>query len=299
MPLKLIPEKTTINFMKQKWAAFALSIILIMVSFTVVMVNGLNFGIDFTGGIVVELRTEEKVDLGNLRSLLNNADIGEVALQNFGSENDIMVRLGSQGNGDEQMKTVETVKTIISDNIATQVDYRKVDFVGPQVGRELIEAGALSLILAFAAIMIYIWLRFEWQFGIGAIAALIHDTILTIGLFGFTQIEFNLTSIAAILTIIGYSINDSVVIYDRIRENLRKYKKMALEDLLNTSINDTLSRTIITGGTTIIAIAALVWLGGSVIKGFSITVLFGIIVGTYSSIYISAPLLIFMNIRKK
>lgn len=284
--------------MSKKWGAFIGSGLLILATFFLLFTKGLNYGIDFTGGIVIEIRTEKEVDLGTLRNLLSSQQFGEVALQHFGSDSDIMIRMQArEGEGDEQVKAVEAVKQILDTNLDTKIDYRKVDFVGPQVGHELIKAGALSLGLAFLAMMVYIWLRFEWQFGFGAILALIHDSIITLGLFSLLGLEFNLTSIAAILTIVGYSINDSVVIYDRIRENMRRFKQMPMEELLDLSINNTLSRTILTGGTTIVALLALALLGGEVIKGFSIAVLFGIIVGTYSSIYIAAPVLIFMNVR--
>ena len=300
MSLRILPDKTSLNFIGKKWGAFVLSAALIVFTAFLLVTKGLNFGIDFTGGIVIEIRPEQKLELSSIRNLLaqNKEKLGDVSLQNFGNENDIMIRIGQSKDSASQKETIALVKNILS-SLPVSVDYRKVDYVGPQVGEELIKAGSLSLILAFVAIMFYIWMRFEWQFGLGAIIALIHDSILTIGLFSLLQIEFNLTSIAAILTIIGYSINDSVVIYDRIRENLRKYKKMPLSELLNLSINDTLSRTILTAGTTIVALIALVWLGGEVIKGFSVAVLFGVIVGTYSSIYIAAPALIFMNLRGK
>ncbi len=297
-PITLIPAGTALNFLKQKNIAFALSAILILGSFFLLATRGLNFGIDFTGGIVIEVQAEQPIVLADIRGALQNSVEGEVALQHFGNEQDILIRV--QGSEKEdQGAIIENIKAILANTIPGELDYRKVDFVGPQVGSELIQAGALSLGLAFLAMMLYIWLRFEWQFGVGAIIALVHDIILTLGFFSLMHIEFNLTSIAALLTIIGYSINDSVVIYDRVRENLRKFKKMPLEELLNRSINNTLSRTILTAGTTILALLALVILGGSVIKGFSLAVLFGVIIGTYSSIYIAAPALIFMSLRKE
>jgi len=295
--LRLVPQKTTINFLNMKLLAFVLSALLILGTVFELTSKGLNFGTDFTGGIVIELRTEEAVELSVLRRMLSDADFGEVSLQTIGNANDIMIRL--QGSEGDRTETINKVKTILEAKITSPIDYRKVDYVGPQVGRELITAGALALGLSFAALMVYIWVRCEWQFGVGAVIALLHDALLTLGLFSLLGLEFNLTSIAAILTIIGYSINDSVVIFDRIRENLRKYKKMSLEELLNISINDTLSRTILTAGTTMAALIALVWLGGEVIKGFSITVLFGVAIGTYSSIYIAAPSLIYMNLRRE
>ena len=298
-PITLIPANTSLDFLGKKWGAFILSAVLIVTSFGLLFTKGLNFGIDFTGGIVIEIRTENPVEIGALRQWLNQPELGEVALQTFGSQGDLMIRLQAEEDETSRLQAIDRVKTILADNLQTAVDYRKVEFVGPQVGSELIRAGALSLLLAFAAILIYIWMRFEWQFGVGAVAALIHDVILTLGLFSLLQLEFNLTSIAAILTIVGYSINDSVVIFDRIRENLRKFKKMQLPELLNNSINDNLARTVMTSGTTTLALVALVWMGGEVIKGFSIAVLFGIVIGTYSSIYIASPLLIFMNLRHR
>jgi len=289
--------RKTINFIKKKNLAFFISTILIISSLATLYVKGLNFGIDFTGGIVIEIRTEKPLDFKKIRPILNNANFGEVTLQTIDNKGDVMIRL--QGDEGKKEETIKSIKNLLQENIEGTIDYRKVDFVGPQVGEELIETGIIALALAFLAIMVYIWLRFEWQFSVGAIMALIHDVIITIGLFSFTQLEFNLTSIAAILIIIGYSINDSVVIFDRIRENLRRFKKKNIENLLNDSINDNLTRTILTSGTTIASLIALVTLGGNVIYGFSLAVLFGIIIGTYSSIYIASPLLIFMNIRNE
>ncbi len=299
MLLKIIPDKTNINFIGRRGWAFVLSIVLITASIGLLVTRSLNFGIDFTGGVVIELRTDEPVDLAEMRNLLgSDSELGDVSLQHFGSENDIMIRIGLK-DGDQSAKsgTINRVKQILDENIQTGKDYRQESFVGPQVGDELKKSGAMALGLALLGILTYIWIRFEWQFGIGAVAALFHDVLLTLGLYSLLSLEFNLTSIAAILTIIGYSINDSVVTYDRIRENMRKYKKMPLGELLNKSINEMLSRTLLTSGTTIAALLALVLFGGEVIKGFSIAVLFGVIIGTYSSIFIAAPLLIFMNIR--
>ncbi len=297
-PIRIFPANTHWDFLGKKWWAFSFSAFLFLGSILLLIIRGLNFGIDFTGGIVIEIRTEQPVNLAEMRSALSNQDLGDVSLQYFGSDQDVLIRLPQQeGEEGDQNKVVEKVKTILAEHITTSIDYRKVDFVGPQVGQELIRAGFLSLALAFAAIMVYIWLRFEWQFGIGGIMALVHDAVITMGFYSLFWIEFNLTSVAAILTIIGYSINDSVVIYDRIREYLRKFKKMPFEELLNESINSTLSRTVLTGGSTLLAILALILFGGEVIKGFSFATFFGIVIGTYSSIYISAPVLIFMNFK--
>ncbi len=297
--LKLIADNTNVDFLGKKTMAFLLSGALIIASIILIFSKGLNFGVDFTGGIVIEVRPTEITELSAVRKLLTIPELGEISLQTVGDKGDIMIRLGQQENSKEgRDKAIVLVKSILNKEFGfTDINYLKTDFVGPQVGQELIEDGALSLLLAVLAIMIYIWLRFDWQFGVGAIIALFHDVILTLGLFVISGIEFNLTSIAAVLTIIGYSINDTVVIYDRVRENLRRYKKMQLHELLNISINDTLSRTILTAGTTMAALIALVWMGGDVIKGFSISVLFGVIVGTYSSIFVATPILIFMNIR--
>ncbi|MFT6077829.1 MAG: preprotein translocase subunit SecF, partial [Rickettsiales bacterium] len=231
-----------------------------------------------------------------VRNLLSNDNFGEISLQNFDDRN-FMIKV-SQNKNIDQAQTIRQIKQIINQNFPN-TEYRKVDFVGPQIGKELIKKGIMALLFSFAAIMIYIWIRFDWQFGIGAIAALLHDATMVFGLFALTGLEFNATSIAAILTIIGYSINDSVVIYDRIRENLHKYKKANLSDLINLSLNSTLSRTVLTSGATLLSLIALIVFGGEALKSFSIAVFFGIIVGTYSSIYISAPILLYLDPRKK
>jgi preprotein translocase subunit SecF len=223
-------------------------------------------------------------------------NLGEVSLQNFDDRN-FMIKV-AQNKDINQEQTIKSIKKIINKNFPG-TEYRKVDFVGPQIGEELIKKGVMALLLSFAAIMIYIWIRFDWQFGIGAIAALLHDSTMVFGFFALTGLEFNATSIAAILTIIGYSINDSVVIYDRIRENLHKYKKASLSDLINLSLNSTLSRTVLTSGATLLSLIALIIFGGEALKSFSVAVFFGIVVGTYSSIYISAPILLYLDPRKK
>jgi preprotein translocase subunit SecF len=273
-----------------------ISIISIIASFILIFTRGLNLGIDFSGGILIEARLSEKTDLSKLHEILNKDEFGEITIQNF-DENDIIIR-ASNNKDENQGVVIKKIQAALSKSFS-DVEYRKIDFVGPQVGGELIKSGLLALITSCLFIMIYIWIRFDWQFGLGAIAALFHDAMLTFGFFALTGLEFNLTSIAAILTIIGYSINDSVVIYDRIRENLRKFKKSDLSDLLNSSINSTLSRTVLTSGVTLVSIVALIIFGGEALRSFSIATFFGIIVGTYSSIYISAPILIYMDPRKK
>lgn len=300
-PIRLIPSTTTIDFMKRKWLAFGISILLSIFAIGLMVTKGFNYGIDFSGGVVIEMRTETSVELSKIRGAFAvDKSLGEVSLQHFGSDNDIMIRFQPRlGEGETQQQAIDKVKALLTSTLGEKIDYRKVDYVGPQVGKELKMDATIALGLAVLGIMIYIWLRFEWQYGVGAILALGHDAILTLGLFSLAGLEFNLTSIAAILTILGYSINDSVVIYDRIRECLRKYKKMEMDELLNLSINQTLSRTVLTAGTTLVAIVALIVWGGPVIRDFSIAIFFGIIIGTYSSIYISAPVLIFMNLRRR
>jgi preprotein translocase subunit SecF len=294
-PIRIFSKEPSFDFMGRRWAGFIISAILTVGALGLVATKGLNLGIDFTGGILMEVHTEQEADLGSMREALSGGEFGEVSLQNSGSVNDVMIRI--QVSEDEgQAKTVEQVREILLE-VQPGVEFRKTDYVGPTVGRELMQNGIIATILSFAAIMVYVWFRFEWQYGTGAILALLHDTIMVIGFFAVTRYEFGLTAIAAVLTIIGYSINDSVVIYDRIRENLRRFKKKDVSDLLNISINETLSRTILTASTTLLASLALFIFGGDVIRGFSGAMVFGVIVGTYSSIYISAPALLYLNIR--
>ncbi|MDX1974598.1 MAG: protein translocase subunit SecF [Rickettsiales bacterium] len=296
MPIRLLPNRPSIDFMGKRWIGFILSIVLTLSSIGLLFTKGLNLGIDFTGGILMEIHTEQPADLATMRSLLSSQDFGEVSLQNIGSPNDVMIRIQSSGEG-EQAAIIDKVKTLLAEQMPNAIDYRKIDYVGPTVGDELIQAGTLAVMLSFASIMCYMWFRFEWQYGLGGILALIHDAIMVMGFFALTQIEFGLTAVAALLTIIGYSINDSVVIYDRIRENMRRFKKMDVFELLNLSINETLSRTILTASTTLLAALSLLVFGGEVIHSFSAAMVFGVIAGTYSSIYISAPTLIYLNIR--
>lgn len=295
-PLRLISEKPTLNFMRlEKWY-LGLSIITMILSLGILMIKGLHFGIDFSGGLLLEVQITPAPELSTLRDKLIALNLGDISLQQLEDPRQVMIRVGSAS--ESQNTVLEPIKSLLNQLYGTQIEYRKIDFVGPQVGGELIRAGSLAFMLAFIAIAIYVWIRFDWQYSIGALLALLHDAVVTLGFLSITQLEFNLTTIAAILTIIGYSINDSVVIYDRIRENLRKYKKVPLYTLINNSLNETLSRTILTVATTLLATIALVVFGGDVLKSFSITMLFGIVIGTYSSIYISAPLLIHFNLRK-
>jgi preprotein translocase SecF subunit len=296
MPLRLFPNKTNYDFMGRRWHGFSISIIITVMATIMLFLHGLNLGIDFTGGILMEIHTEKPEDLGHVREKLSGHNLGEISLQNLGSPNDIMIRIQISGD-EEQGKIIAQVKNILGEAIKQPLDYRKIDFVGPTIGGELVRGGILAVLGSFASIMCYVWLRFEWQYGVGAILALFHDTIMMIGFFAITQFEFGLTALAAILTVIGYSINDSVVIYDRIRENMRRYKKMSVFDLINRSMNDTLSRTILTASTTLLAALALAIFGGEVIRGFSAAMVFGVLIGTHSSIFISAPALYYLNLR--
>lgn len=291
MLAQILNHKYSIDFLKHTKLFLFLSVFLIFISITFLIITGLNKGIDFAGGILIEARFEESPSLKNLRNNLQDLELGDVSLQDLGNPKDIMLRIGlDQRSEKEQLDKISVIKSFLNKNY-DNIDFRRTDFVGPTIGKELIKSGIIALIYAFVIILIYIWIRFNYRFGIGALLALIHDVILTLGFFTIFQLEFNLTSIAAILTIIGYSINDSVVIYDRIRENLRKYRSKKVSEVINKSLNETLNRTILTAATTIVALLALVLLGGDVLKSFSLGVLFGVIVGTYSSIFIAAPVI--------
>ncbi len=294
-PLRLVPPNTKIDFIGKRPFAFAFSLVLVALSVGFYFGKGLNYGIDFRGGILMEVRTPEPADLQQMRVDLSGLGLGEVALQEFGAPTDVLIRVERQPGGEKaQMRAVEVVKEALG---ATVSSYRRVEFVGPKVGGELIRAGTIAVVLSILAIMIYVWFRFEWQFSIGAVVALIHDVITTIGIFSFLGLEFNLATVAAILTIAGYSINDTVVVFDRIRENLRKYKTMEIEKLLNLSVNNTLSRTVLTSVTTLLALVAIYYFGGAVISDFSFALIWGVLIGTYSSIWIASPVLLFLNIR--
>ena len=295
MPLTLIPPGTRIDFLKNRTLALAISLLVLIVSVVAYLHQGLQYGIDFRGGILLEIRTQGPADLHQLRTTLSGLGLGGAELQEFGQADNILIRIERQ-KGDEkaQAAAVQTVK----DSLGSGIEYRRIEFVGPKVGQELIRAGVLATLLALGAIMIYSWFRFEWQFGVSGIVALLHDVVTTIGLFAIFQIEFNLTTVAAILTIAGYSINDTVVVFDRVRENMRKYKSMPLVKLLNLTVNETLSRTLLTSSTTLIAVLMLYFFGGEVIHGFSLAVIWGILVGTYSSIWVASALLIYFGVHR-
>ncbi|MBY8978124.1 protein translocase subunit SecD [Rhodobacteraceae bacterium NNCM2] len=295
---KLVPEITKIDFMAIRRIPIVSSIVMVIAAIAVTFTMGMNFGIDFRGGTMVEIQTQEAADLGQIRSIVTGMDLGDVAVQSFGSERDVLVRIEEQrGDGDDQMAVADQIgETLLAEIPGTEV--RRVEVVGPKVSGELLEAGILAVGLAVIAVLFYIWLRFEWQFGLSAVVALVHDVLLTIGVFAISGIEFNLAIIAAILTIVGYSLNDTVVVFDRIRENLRKYKKMSLIELLNMSVNETLSRTVMTSFTTLVALVAMFLLGPAVIQGFTFAMIWGIVIGTYSSIFIAAATLFWLGVKR-
>lgn len=294
--LRLVPDNTNISFIDKRFIALALSAFLMLGSLGLFGIKGLNLGIDFLGGILIEVKTKGPADIGGLRNTIGGLGLGEVAIQEFGAPDDVLIRVQRQEGGDAQQQ--EAVK-IISKAIEKEiVEFRRTETVGPTVGAELKEAAILAVLAAIGAILLYVWFRFEWQFGLGAVIALSHDVIATIGLFSLLGLEFNLASVAALLTIAGYSINDTVVIYDRVRENMRRYKKMALTELFNKSINETLARTVMTSVTTLLALLALVILGGEVIRGFSIALIFGVLIGTYSSVALAVPTLLYLKVQR-
>ena len=297
LPIKLVPDNTKIDFVGVRMIAFAITLIYIVVSLSFVGFKGLNFGIDFKGGILMEVKTKGPADLNSMRTRLDSLGVGEVSLQGFGAPDDVLIRLEHQA-GDEKAQevAVDRVKGVLGDTVES---YRRTEFVGPKVGRELIEGGVIAVVASVLAIAAYVWFRFEWQFAIGAIVALTHDVIGTFGIFSILGLEFNLSSVAAVLTIAGYSINDTVVIFDRIRENLRKYKSMDVKELINLSINETLARTIMTSMTTLLAVTAVFAFGGEVLRGFSFAMIFGILIGTYSTVYVASSVVIYFGIRER
>lgn len=294
-PLNLISIKPNLEFIGKRTIFFAFSVLLILASLSLFVARDLNYGIDFQGGILIEVRVDKAGKLGEMRQQLSNLGLGEISLQEFGAPTDILIRVQKQEGGEKaQQAAIDKVKQALGPG----VEYRRTEFVGPKVSEELFRDGVLAVVLAMIGILIYIWFRFEWQFGLGAIIALTHDVLSTIGIFALTGIEFNLSTVAAILTIAGYSINDTVVVYDRVRENLRKYKTLSLPELLNNSINETLSRTVMTSVTTLLALLSLYILGGEVIRGFSFAMIWGVVVGTYSSICLAVPLLLYLNVNR-
>lgn len=295
--LKLLPSTPDFKFVRYNRRAFVVSSVLVIGSLMAFLIQGLNFGIDFKGGILVEISSSEPVDIGNLRGRMQTLELGEVQIQQFGTPTDVLIRVAEADGAVSTERDLSAVDAIRQD-LEGEFEIRRVEIVGPQVSRELIQTGLLAVVAAISSMLIYIWFRFEWQFSVGAVMALVHDVILTIGVFSLLQLDFNLSILAAILTIVGYSMNDTVVVYDRVRENLRKFKKMDISELLDIAINQTLSRTVMTSITTLLALIALYTLGGEVIRGFTFAMIWGVLVGTYSSIFIAAPLLIQLGVKR-
>ncbi len=295
-PLHLVPDDVNVPFLKFRKIFYIVSLAMVLVSVGLFLTKGLNFGIDFRGGILVEIKTDGPADIGALRDNLGSLGLGDVSIQEFGEPDDVLIQLQRQ-DGDEQaqMAALATVTKALGDNVTI----RRSELVGPKVGDELKEAGVYSVAISLLLIMIYIWFRFEWQFAVASVAALLHDVLITIGFFVITGVQFDLATLAAVLTVAGYSINDTVVVFDRIREYLRKFRKMDIPELLDLSINSTLSRTTMTSFTTLLALIALFAFGGEAIRGFTMALIFGIVIGTYSSICIASPLLMVLRLRRK
>jgi preprotein translocase subunit SecF len=295
MPLRLIPDNTNFPFMKWAKIRTPISLALIVISFVLLFTVGLNVGIDFKGGTVIEVETSEpRADIAAIREKIGALEFGDVQIQGIGEPNHALIRIATQPGGEEAQQAVVTK---VQQALGSGYEYRRVEVVGPRVSGELATTGTIAVIVTMIGIMAYIWFRFEWQFSIGAMATLVHDSILTVGFFAATQIDFNLTSIAAILTIIGYSLNDTVVIFDRIREILRRYKQMPVSDIIDLATNQTLARTIMTSVTTLLALGALWFFGGPVVQSFTAAMIWGIFVATASSIFIGGPILIYFNLR--
>jgi preprotein translocase subunit SecF len=293
--LRIVPDNTRFDFMRFRRISFPASAMLSIVAILLFFFHGLNFGIDFIGGTLMEVQTKSgPADLAQMRSTIGALHLGDFQLQQFGAPDDVLIRISEQPGGDQaQQEAVQKVRNALGDS----VDYRRVEVVGPSVSTELLSYGTIGLMMAIGAILIYLWFRFEWQFALGAMIANVHDIVLTVGFMSLTHVDFDLTSIAALLTILGYSLNDTVVIYDRIREMLRRYKRMSMPDLLNVSINATLSRSIVTHLTVAMSLLALLLFGGQAIHSFTATMMFGVVlVGTYTSVFIASPILIYLGV---
>ena len=288
---------TNISFNKFYKKFNILSLILIVISLIFLLFKGLNYGVDFKGGTLIEIRTEQNINnITAIRDSFNQMNLGDVSVKKFGNETDFIVKFEKQNSNDP--KFIENIKIKLSSSIGN-VDFRRVENVGPKVSLELLKSGIIAITLSLAAMLIYIWIRFEWQFSLGAILAIFHDVIITLGIFSLFSLEINLSIVAAVLTIVGYSMNDTVVIFDRVRENLKKYSDIKIYDLTNVSINETLSRTIITSITTLLALLSIYFLGGEILKGFSLAMILGVLFGTYSSIYIANPVLVLLKVSQR
>ena len=286
-----------INFVSNFKKANFISIIIFVLSIILISFKGLNYGIDFKGGTLIELRTETSIDTSLIRESLRTMNLGDVNVKKFGKKGDYLIKVEQKNSNNSSL--IPEIKKTLSDYLNTEVDFRRVENVGPKVSSELLQSSVIAITLALAAMLFYIWVRFEWQFSVGSIIALFHDVTITLGIFSLLSLEINLSIIAAVLTIVGYSMNDTVVIYDRIRENLLKYNKISISDIANLSINETLARTIITSVTTLLALFSIYILGGEILRGFSFAMILGVIIGTYSSIFVASPILKFFKVSYK
>ncbi len=286
---------TNYNFSSKFKPANILSIILFILSVIFIAFKGLNYGIDFKGGTLIELRSTN-TDVSSIRNSLNDMNLGDVNVKKFGKEGDFLIKVEEQGDNNN---LIPKIKQKLSDSLNSEINFRRVENVGPKVSAELLQSGIIAITLSLAAMLFYIWVRFEWQFSVGAIIALFHDVVITLGVFSLLSLEINLSIIAAVLTIVGYSMNDTVVIYDRVRENLGKYHKLEIANIANLSINETLARTIITSVTTLLALFSIFILGGEILRGFSFAMILGVFIGTYSSIFVASPILKFFKVSYK
>ena len=286
-----------INFVSKFKNANIVSIVLFILSIIFIYFKGLNYGIDFKGGTLIELRTDKSVEASSIRDSLNSMSLGDINVKKFGKDGDYLIKVEQKNSNNSDL--IPKIKEKLSNNLNTDVDFRRVENVGPKVSSELLESSVIAITLALAAMLFYIWVRFEWQFSLGSIIALFHDVVITLGIFSVLALEINLSIIAAVLTIVGYSMNDTVVIYDRIRENLFKYTKISISDVSNLSINETLTRTIITSVTTLLALFSIYILGGEILRGFSFAMILGVIIGTYSSIFVASPILKYFKVSYK
>jgi preprotein translocase SecF subunit len=301
--LKLIPDKTSIPFTRYRWHALALTAVSLIGSVVALVAPGLNLGVDFRGGITIEVSDSEPIDLAHVRGAVGGLGLGEFKVQEFGSPREVIVvfeAVAVEGvpADQSQQAAAQRVQEALRNTLGEEIEFPRIEVVGPTVSAELLRSGLFAIAMATVMMLVYIAFRFEWQWGLGAVIGVIHDTTITVGLFTLMGFEFNLNTIAAILTVIGYSVNDTVVVYDRIRENLRKYKTMPLAQLIDLSLNETLTRTVVTGGTALLALAALVTFGGEVLRGFSVVIMLGIVIGTYSSLFVCAPFLLLTGVKR-
>ena len=286
------------NFVSKFKLANSISVFLMVASIILVLFKGLNFGIDFKGGTLMELRVaSDNVSIGDIRSSFSKLNLGDLNVKEFGKKGDYLIKFEMKEFNDQM--NLKIIKETVTNNLNTEVNFRRIENVGPKVSTELLNSGILAISLALGAMLFYIWIRFEWQFSLGSITAIFHDVLITLGIFSLLSLEVNLSIVAAVLTIVGYSMNDTVVIYDRIRENLSRFSSLNISEISNTSINETLSRTVITSVTTLLALFSIFLLGGSILKGFSFAMIVGVIIGTYSSIFVAAPILKYLNVSYK